>query len=226
MQSSNGESQPAAQRVADALQQRIASWQLPDGHRLLEESLSEEFGVSRSPVREALRRLAAEGYVEIVPRMGYHVRQPSLKDIEDLYELRLALELMVVEKLTGEVRAGRSTDWVEDLRKLPITAETLAPSDRAFHEGLAAAAGNEAIASTLRDINDRLAVFREMEAEVLGRPEETREQHAAILDAICAGEREAATAAVRQNIVDAVQDIERLLGRALVRAMQVPDRSE
>jgi DNA-binding GntR family transcriptional regulator len=211
--------------VAGALKQQIARWQLPDGHRLTEAALSAEFGVSRSPVREALRLLAAEGYVEILPRAGYRVRQPSLEGIEDLYELRLALELMVVEKLCVRVASGAEDDWSEALRAIPITKATLATTDRAFHEGLARAAGNEAIVSTLAGINDRLAVFREMEAEVGGRPDETREQHQQILDAIVAGDQASAAAAIRRNIVDALANVEALLGNALVRGQHRDERS-
>ena len=209
-----------ALRIAEDLKQRIARWELPNGHRLTEESLSAEFGVSRSPVREALRLIASEGYVEIVPHTGYLVRQPSLSDIEDLYELRLALELMVVEKLAARAARGESSDWAEPLRTTPMTADTLATADRAFHEALARAAGNRAIVATLVDINDRLAVFRQMEAAIDGRPDQTRAQHDEVLDAILGGDGSSAAAAIRRNIVDAMENVEALLGNALVRAVQ------
>ncbi|MGI8792273.1 MAG: GntR family transcriptional regulator [Acidimicrobiales bacterium] len=207
-----------ARGVAAALKSRIARWELPDGHRLVEEQLAVEFGVSRSPVREALRSLAADGYVEIVPRAGYRVRQPSLEDIRDLYELRLALELMVVDKLAESAGAGEPLDAVRGLRELD-DHQPLGLLDRSFHEGLAQAAGNQAIIAALDSINDRLVVFRELEAEVAERMELTDEQHAGVLEAILRGDRPAAAIAIRTNITGALDGIEHQLGAALVRGM-------
>lgn len=209
--------------IADALKHRIVRWELPDGYRLVEEKLAEEFCVSRSPVREALRHLAAEGYVEIVPRAGYRARQPSLGDIRDLYEHRLALELMVVERLAR--RAAKSDESLEDVKSLYAlgsTAESLPEVDRALHEGLARAAGNQSIVNALERINDRLVPFRELEAEVGGRPEATPHEHKDVLDAVLAGDEVAARAAIRKNIYGALDGIEQRLGAALVRAMGGP----
>lgn len=207
-----------ARTIANELRQRIVRWELPHGHRLTEQELTDEYGVSRSPVREALRQLAAEGYVEIVPRAGYRVVQPSVEEIEDLYEYRLALELMVIERLARHVRRTGDTQWVESLRDVPLT-EGFADADRAFHEGLARAAGNHAIHEALTTINDRLMVFREMEAEVPGRYEQTNEQHQAVLDALMKGDEDAACAAIRRNINGALENVESLLGNAMVRGM-------
>ncbi len=75
-----------------ALQSRILSGRLPQGTRVSELSLVKEIGIGRTPIREAILRLELEGYVERVPRFGTIVREPTEKDIEDLYELRVALE--------------------------------------------------------------------------------------------------------------------------------------
>lgn len=207
-----------ARRVAAALKSRIARWELPDGHRLVEEQLAAEFGVSRSPVREALRSLAADGYVESVPRSGYRVRQPSLDDIRELYELRLALELMVVDKLAERAAAGDTLDSVAELRDLN-DQQALGSHDRSFHEGLARAAGNQAIIGALDSINERLVVFRELEAEAAERTDLTNQQHGDVLDAILSGDRPAAALAIRTNIYGALDGIELQLGAALVRGM-------
>lgn len=225
MSASDAPTGRTALRIVAVLKQRIARWQLPDGHRLTEEALADEFGVSRSPVREALRLLASDGYVDGVPNAGYRVSQPSIEQIEDLYEFRLALEEFVVTKLATRATQGDPSDALRDLGMAQIDSESLAVVDRAFHEGLARAAGNDAIMSALIEVNDRLMVFREMEAEISGRPEQTLQQHQAVLDAVAAGDKTAAVEAVRINILGALDNVEQLLGTALVRGLRTAEQS-
>ena len=82
-----------------ALKDQIIHWHYPPEHRLTEAELCKKFEVSRSPVREALRMLASDGFVRRLPNRAYVVRQYSLGEIEELYDLRLALELYTVERL-------------------------------------------------------------------------------------------------------------------------------
>src|SRR4026209_2316771 len=84
--------------IVGTLKQRIVGWQYPPEHRLTEESLCREFGVSRSPVREALRALVTNGFVRKMQNRGYAVRQLDLREVEELYDLRTAIELHVVER--------------------------------------------------------------------------------------------------------------------------------
>src|ERR1700751_3234046 len=88
----------AANLIA-TLKERIITWQYPPEYRLTEESLCREVDVSRSPVREALRVLATTGFVRRTDTRGYAVRQVNVKEVEELYEVRLALESYVVEML-------------------------------------------------------------------------------------------------------------------------------
>src|SRR5262249_22464689 len=99
--------------LVQRLKKRIVSWEYPPDHRLVEERLCQEFGVSRSPVREALRVLKANGFFKKLPNGGYAVRQLHVADIEELYGLRLALELYVVETLAN---GGASKSAIQDLR--------------------------------------------------------------------------------------------------------------
>ena len=86
--------------IVSTLKERIIAWQYPPEHRMTEEALCREFGVSRSPVREALRVLVTNGFIRRMPNRGYAVRQVSIKDIEELYDVRLALELYALEAVT------------------------------------------------------------------------------------------------------------------------------
>jgi DNA-binding GntR family transcriptional regulator len=155
--------------IVAALKEQIIHWHYPPEHRLTEAELCKEFGVSRSPVREALRMLASEGFVRKLPNRAYVVRQYSLGEIEELYELRLALELYTVERLAtkGPLHRNDQEDinklkntWTELLNGSAKKADELARLDTLFHETLAHALGNKPLLQHLRTINERLMLFR------------------------------------------------------------------
>ena len=84
----------------------IMRGELEQGHRLYPERLAERFGVSITPVREALMQLAAEGFIEVVQRRGYHVRTPAAGQIIDLWQVRQGLELTAGEICIARLKAG------------------------------------------------------------------------------------------------------------------------
>ena len=87
-----GERRALVDKLAATIQARVLSGELASGTRLRQEALAEEFGVSRTPVREALRKLQASGLVELRPNRGAHVRGLSPREIRDAYEVRAELE--------------------------------------------------------------------------------------------------------------------------------------
>src|SRR2546426_8463257 len=129
--------------IVATLKERIIHWQYPPEHRLTEAELCQKFGVSRSPVREALRTLATDGFVKKMPNRGYAVKQYNLREIEELYEVRLALELFVVECLAKRgIRKKDNIDalkrtWTGLLNGSSKKDEELARLDTLFHESLA-----------------------------------------------------------------------------------------
>jgi DNA-binding GntR family transcriptional regulator len=212
----------AAQLVA-ALQERIIRWEYPPGFRLTEEALCEEFGVSRSPVRAALTVLAEKRLIDKVPHRSYTVKQPDLQEIDDLYAVRLALELYVVEfvaehGIPEELWQELSQTWQAVLENPQGDDEALSTLDEAFHQALANAAGNETLAQRLRALNERLYIFRMTDFTAPGRVANTCRQHLEILARIRARDPEGARRAVRANIEDARNNIENALKEVLVRA--------
>ena len=108
--------QPLREVVFEALRDAIVSRILEPGERLMEVQLAEAMGVSRTPVREAIRRLELEGFVVMIPRRGAYVAQLSLKDIADAFEIRGALE-----GLAAGLAAERATeDDIEELGRLLV----------------------------------------------------------------------------------------------------------
>lgn len=148
-------------RIYSALKHRILTCSLQPGQRLLEKDLAQELGVSRTPLREALNRLALEQLVFLTPYRGYAVTPVSVEDIRNLNELRLIVEsegaVLAAERATGED--------VRELRRLATLRYT--PGDRntyeqylrdnsAFHQALVICARNERLESVVVSVLDQI----------------------------------------------------------------------
>src|SRR4051794_13186630 len=159
-------------RLAATIQARVLSGEFASGSRLRQESLATEFGVSRTPVREALRKLQAAGIVQLEPRRGARVRGPSAREVREAYEVRAELE-----GLAAGLAATRIRD--EDLRRLRAAQmmfensyerlrvwkerDEPMPPERAhadwirgndlFHLVILEAAGNQRLAEMLTDLH-------------------------------------------------------------------------
>lgn len=216
------------------LRRRILNWHYPPGHHLAEQALCAEFSASRVPVREALQALAEQGLVDKVPNQGCFVKQPDVGEINDLYEMRLALELYVGESL---VQKKLPPDWVADqkaywepmlavLADQPVDTDELVQADSDFHLGLAKAAGNERIVETLSEIDERLRFVRLAVITTPHRFQETAGEHLAIIDAIVRADVSAIRRTLRQNINHARNRVELAIGRALMEAHNRKKRSE
>ena len=210
--------------IVATLKERIVSWQYPPEFRLTEEALCREFNVSRSPVREALRVLATNGLVKRMPNRGYAVRQVNLREIEEIYEVRLALELYAVEILASrdtppKALAALRKTW-ESIRRTPesFNGADMAELDTKFHEALISLIGNETLVKELKAINERLFVFRMIDFGRANRVESTCVQHLNVPKRIVAKDVDGARAAIRMNIEEARSIVHATLKDALARA--------
>jgi DNA-binding GntR family transcriptional regulator len=208
MTPSNKPRKSRSEDVFSNLERRILAWEYPPGYRLKEDELCREFNVSRIPVREALSRLSQIHLVERIPNVGCSVKRWTLDEINDLYELRVALESYVVESLAGNppktpVFEKLREEWSGYLEK-PMDGTFpqghWANRDEFFHESLALQLGNNQILSTLRDINARLRFLRVKDITSEKMLSISGKQHLAILDAIRDGNAEKAKAVVLTNI--------------------------
>jgi DNA-binding GntR family transcriptional regulator len=156
-------------RVYRVLKERILSQQIEVGTRLRDEELAAQLGVSRTPVREALMYLSQEGLVEVYPRSGTRVRTFTEEDIEEIFEVRAALETLAVRKAAGRLDPGE----VQRLRTLWEAAErALAKGDAApalkldqeMHQLILEASGNRRLKELMARINDYVALFRNLGA--------------------------------------------------------------
>jgi DNA-binding GntR family transcriptional regulator len=214
--------------IVAALKEQIIHWHYPPEHRLTEAELCEQFKVSRSPVREALRVLASDGFVKKLPNRAYVVRQYNTGEIEELYDVRLALELYTVERLaTRGPLTKRDNEDMDNLKRTwtgllnassTRKAEELAKLDTLFHETLAQAAGNKTLLQHLRAINERLMLFRMIDFDKADRAESTCSQHLEILERIAVKDAPGARAAIQRNIEEGRNNVHTAIKDALARA--------
>jgi DNA-binding GntR family transcriptional regulator len=213
---------PRSSGVYDELRRGLLFGEYPLIERLAEVSLAERLGASRTPVREALMRLEAEGLVIRRPKGGFYPRSPNLAGIRDLYELRRILELAALLRPGGhdaELVRQVQADWVRLARDPPDPDPGLVVIDESFHLRLAQAAGNPAIAEQLQVVGDRIRVVRMQNFVHRERVAVTTEQHLAILDAVLAGAPERAARLMGAHLDEAMSLASERAARAIERMM-------
>jgi DNA-binding GntR family transcriptional regulator len=215
-----------SEEIFNVLKARIIRWEYPPAHRLTEDTLCAEFGVSRVPVREALHMLVENNLVDRVPHRGCSVKQPNLQEIHELYEVRLALELYIVDRLATdgidpEVAQTLEQTWRTLLQNgdpATLGGERLARLDETFHETLAASVGNQSLLAHLRLINERLFFTRMTDITTVERLMTTCRQHLEILQYIAQRNRAAVCTALQTNIDFGRHNVESALKETLARA--------
>ena len=214
-------------QLVRTLRKRIVAWQYPPQFQLIEEALVNEFGVSRSPIRQALTHLAAEGLLERLPRRGFRVKQMQLRDVEELYEFRLALETQVVQALANKGLPQQElfrlqAMWQDPMKLADHDISALASLDEDFHAGLAQAHGNRLIFQHLCAINERLFAFREIDFEQHARLDSTCEEHSQILYAIVSHNATQACELLRRNIHSGLGNVENAIVQLVARSYLNP----
>ena len=177
---------PLRELVFDSLRKAIILGKLKPGERLMEIQLAEEMGVSRTPVREAIRKLELEGFVVMVPRRGAYVAGVSVKDIADVFEVRSALE-----GLAAGLAAERITEEeMEELEKVIhlISGEedilTVYKKDNEFHELIYKASRNHRLTQIITNLSEQINRFRLTSLSVPGRLKIAVDEHKKIIEAI------------------------------------------
>lgn len=212
--------------ILETLRQRILNWHYLPGAHLGEQAICDEFSSSRIPAREALRALAAQGLVELVPNSGCFVKQPDAVGLQQLYEHRLALELFVMERLAlrglpPDLPARLHLQWEPLARSgshASIDDEALIEADEAFHLSLARGIDNPHILGALEEINIRLRFVRRVVLTTPKRMQQSAEDHLRILAALEQKDADGARRALSQHINYALSKVEPALSGVLNRA--------
>lgn len=194
-----------SQRVCNQLRDEILSNRLPPGTHLQEEEIASTLGISRAPVREALRLLAGEDLVTIAPRRGTIVRALSPEDFLAAYQVREALELLAIR-----LAVPRLTD--EDLQTLrDLHAQMVAYTEKhdvdsyfqcnaAFHSLFAERSGNELLQGLYRQLVNQMRRYRMRSFYLRGGLDRSLSEHSAILEAVERRDVEAAMRLLSEHI--------------------------
>lgn len=189
--------------VYRVLRDAIKSGQLAQGCRVREEDLANSLGVSRTPVREALRRLQSRGLLELAPGRGLVVVQISRQQLLELYAMREVLEggaarMAAQHASDSEVQALR--DLMAELQTHVGDALAVARVNARFHAIIYGAAHNRYLQGALADLTDALALLPNTTFSAQGRPEAAHREHKAIVSAIANKDPEGAEEAARRHI--------------------------
>ena len=188
--------------VAELLRQRIYSRELAPGSWIDEMKIAEEFGISRTPLREALKVLASEGLVTMKVRRGAYVTEVSEKDLRDVYHLLSLLE----SDATATVARNAKVEEVAELQALHKALEAAEHNpdlffaiNEQFHLKILELSDNRALSQVVADLRKLMKLNRHQSLFKTGRIEDSLEEHRSILQAILAQQPEAARAAVQAH---------------------------
>lgn len=189
------------------------------GQRLIEADLTRELGISRGPLREALHRLAADKLLEIVPNRGAMVRRLSMREMLELFSIRIALECLATREATANLaEPAVRTQFERDIGAIWRTEERAADrgyigENKSFHDAIIRASDNETLGVVTNQLQLPLLMFQLNKMLTAGNIAASLAEHRAIAQAMLDGDAEAAEACMRQH-----------LDRARLVASEMPSR--
>lgn len=221
---------PLRELVFESLREAIISGRLHPGQHLMEIQLAEELGVSRTPVREAIRKLELEGLVVMIPRKGAYVAGLSIKDIADVFEIRRALE-----GLAARLAAERCTDEeLEEMERILMkTAELVEEGrveeiiewDTRFHEALVKAAHNPRLSQLVANLREQVQRFRNSSLRHPGRLKVALEEHRQIVEAIAERDPDLAQNRAYEHIESAENSLMEVISQNEVQPEELDNRT-
>lgn len=224
-----------AERVYHEIRDRLLRGDFPVGRRLVELQLAAEHGTSRTPIREALRRLEGDGHLERDPSGGLRPAVPSVQQMHELYDVRVALEEIAAARAAthgdADALAALDADWSALTRdwhddRACLRGPDFVHADEEFHQRIAAASGHQTAERLLRDVNDRIRILRIHDFTSDERIEATLAEHAEILAAVRAQEPEAAVAFMRAHVLRSALVVRNRVGIALARMFEAAAADE
>ena len=197
---------PLRDVVFNTLRQAILKGELKPGERLMEIQLANKLGVSRTPVREAIRKLELEGLVLMIPRKGAEVAEITRQDMEDVLEVRTALEELAVKDACDHITDAQLSELKKasnEFKKALLEGKdlvTCADADMHFHDVILSATNNRRLIQMLNNLSEQMYRYR-MEYLKDERTHKTLiEEHDAIRRALKKHDKDKAGAAIRVHI--------------------------
>ena len=195
-----------AEHVYARLKQDMHDFVMIPGDRLSEAEIGLRLGVSRTPVREALSRLRSEGFLDVEAKSGWFVKPLDFGRLDDLYDLRLTLELASVARLCARGTQGNAeleqlkSDWLVPVAERLTDARAVGVLDEAFHASLVRAAGNAELTRVHWDVTERIRIVRRLDFTRDDRIAATYAEHGKILRAIMQSKVDQAQLLLRAHI--------------------------
>ncbi len=204
-------------RIYEIITEQILTGKLAPGDRLTEEEVARQLGVSRTPVREAMKSLAKDELVELLPRKGMYVKKLELQDVVEIYDIRAVLEELAVTLATLRIPKAIIKELrieAEKSRQEIISGhnEGSHAFDREFHYCIAEHSGNKRLAATIESLGNMVNFFR---TTVIAREDkqikQALEEHIQIIEALEKRDVTAAAEAMREHILHTRSNIMKTL---------------
>ncbi|MEV4737537.1 GntR family transcriptional regulator [Microbacterium sp. LWO14-1.2] len=200
------------------LRRKVLTLELQPGSRLSEESLATSLGVSRTPLREAVRQLVSESLLERLPTGGLVVPQLNQTEISELYDVRASLELL----MAGEAASRATAADIEELEGIVARNAAMVdfPDDamrygQALHSALADIAGNDWAVRLHAQVSSQMERYRRFTNHSAARRQSALEQHRALVRLVADGDVEGARRMAFQHVIDARDEALRAIGANL-----------
>ena len=201
-----------SEQIEQALKSEILAGNFEPGQRIAVEELSENWGVSITPVRDAVKQLEKVGLVKVMSRRGVYVTTVDWRTFEDVFELRIALECLAIRKASQRIPddeiAGALADYEEAARRLAKTGdhEFLIEHDHNLHDLVVQYSDNERLIEIMQDLHDLSALARA--ALIINRPDSyvrALPEHLTIMHALSRRDADAAEAAMRSHLSNVLE---------------------
>lgn len=196
---------PLRDVVFNTLRKAILTGELKPGERLMEIHLANRLGVSRTPIREAIRKLELEGLVIMIPRRGAEVAQITEKGLKDVLEVRRALDALCAELACDRIseeekeKLKSACDGFEKATKTK-DATVIAQADVALHDIIVQATGNQRLIQLINNLSEQMYRYRFEYIKEESRHDNLVEEHRMIYESIVARDKEKAAAAAKLHI--------------------------
>lgn len=207
------------QEVAERLRQRIFAHELTPGDWIDEQKLAEQYGISRTPLREALKVLASEGLVELKPRRGCYVTEISRQDLDDIFPLMAMLEGRCAGDAARKAQPADIAALGEIHERLESAArdgriDAFFEANQEFHLRIQELAGNRWLVSVIQDLRKVLKMSRLHSLSLEGRLQQSLNEHRAIMAAFKAGDAAKAETLMHDHLLSGREALVRMDAKA------------
>ncbi len=201
----NEEYLPLRDVVFNTLRQEILTGRLKPGERLMEMHLANKLGVSRTPIREAIRKLELEGLVIMIPRRGAEVAQITLQSLKDVMEVRCALDVLAIElacERMGQEELGKLLTACESFSMAAKTEDTrkIAEADVAFHDIIVCSTRNVRLIQLVSNLSEQMYRYRFEYLKDATSHEMLGKEHEQMYQSIVKKDKKSAAEVVRKHI--------------------------